>query len=320
MPQERRPLRGSRGFYPKKRAKRIYPTLKYAPERAVQEKEAKPLGFAGYKAGMTHALVTDTNPNSKTRGMEIVKTVSVLECPPLTVFGFRCYNGGRTLTDIFSESFDKNLERKVKIKAKKPGFDSIIIEKVTAVRLLCHTNPPFKKKPEVFEIHLAGPAGKQVEYAKQLLGKRISAKDILKAGDYLDVSAVTKGKGFAGPVKRFGIRIHGRKARQMQRHVGSLGPREPGKIRPTVPAAGQLGFQTRTELNKRILKIAEPKDIAIKGGFINYGLPKNECLIIEGSVPGPKKRLIMLRPSIRPPKTRHPVEIKYISLESKQGA
>ncbi len=319
MPQERRPLRGSRGFYPKKRAKRIYPTVKYPLKKLIQEKEARLLGFAGYKAGMTHLLVTDMNPNSKTRGLQIAKAVSVLECPPLTVFGFRCYNGGRTLTDIFSESLNKNLERKIKIKPTKPGFDSIVIDKITAVRLLCHTNPPFKKKPEVFEMPLAGPVDKQVEYAKQMLGKQIAVKDTLKAGDYLDVSAVSKGKGFAGPVKRFGIRIHGRKARQMQRHVGSLGPREPGKIRPTTPAAGQLGFQSRTELNKRVLKIAELKEIAIEGGFPNYGLPKNECVLIEGGLPGPKKRLVMLRQAIRPPKARHPVEVKYISLQSKQG-
>jgi large subunit ribosomal protein L3 len=78
--------------------------------------------------------------------------------------------------------------------------------------------------------------------------------------------------------------------------------------------AGQLGFQTRTELNKRILKIGENgEEINPKGGFKNYGIVKTNYLLLEGSVPGPKKRLVRLRAAIRPPKIRFLVpEIKEI--------
>ena len=102
----------------------------------------------------------------------------------------------------------------------------------------------------------------------------------------------------------------------MQRHTGSLGQNEPGKVRWTVPQAGQLGFQTRTELNKRILKFSN--GFNVKGGFVNYGNASGECILLEGSVPGPKKRLIRIRFALRPKKV-YPLDIKYISMESKQG-
>jgi large subunit ribosomal protein L3 len=316
MPQEKRPKRGGRGFYPKKRAARIYPAQKFA-----KSKEAKPLGFAAYKAGMTHIQVLDTNQKSRTKNQLVTKAVSVLECPPLTVFGYRLYrktvHGIKTVGDVYAEKFDKCLERKITIKQKQGK--KIQEEGASHIHLLCHTNPVFKKTPETFEIAVGGSISEQAEAAKQLLGKSIKISDVFKPGDYVDVSSVSKGKGFQGPVKRFGIRLHGRKMRHMHRHVGSLGGAEPGKVRPTVPAAGQLGFQTRTELNKRILKIVEPKEINPKGGFPNFGIVKTESVLMEGTVPGSRKRLIRLRVPMRPPISKYPVEIKYISLESKQG-
>ena len=143
--------------------------------------------------------------------------------------------------------------------------------------------------------------------------------DIFKEGEYLDSVSVTKGKGFEGPVKRFGVKLQSRKTEQIHRKTGALGQKEPGKVRYTIPREGQLGFHTRTELNKRILKFIDAKDIIPKGGFVNSYAPKSECVLIEGSIPGPKKRLIRFRQALRPPKQRYPVDIKYISLESQQG-
>lgn len=320
MPYIKRPKRGSMGYYPRKRAKRIYPRINTWP--SIQD--VKPLGFVGYKAGMTHAILIDTSPNSKTRGQQISRPVTILECPPLSAFGFRIYSGNKTSFDVFSHTLSKNLSRKIKIPKKPHNLEDQYkklheIKNISDVTLLCHTNPSFKKKPEIFEIALGGDLEKQLEHAKALIGKEIKISDVFKQGDFIDVSAVTKGKGIQGPVKRFGVRILGRKASQMHRHTGSLGQTEPGKIRYTVPMAGQTGFQTRTELNKRILKITDGKEVNVKGGFINYGMVSNDALIIEGSVPGPRKRMIRLRYPIRPPKSRNPVDIRHVSLESKQG-
>ncbi len=314
MPARKRPLRGSRGFYPKKRAKRIYPRIKHWPDLLTN----KLLGFAGYKVGMTHVLVIDTNPNTRTRGQPISRAVTILDCPSLKVFGFRCYNKSETASDIISEKLDKRLERKIKVpKQIKPKE---LPKEITAVRALCHTQPGFKKKPEIFELAIGGSVEKQLEYTKSMLGKEIKISEIFKQGDFVDVLAVTKGKGFSGPVKRFGVRMHGRKAEQMHRHVAPLGQKEPGKVRPTVPQAGQLGFQTRTELNKKILEIGfDANKISQSGGYLNYGKISGEYVLIQGSVPGPRKQLIMLRSAIRPLEERYPVDIKYISTKSKQG-
>ena len=116
MPKIKSPRKGSMGYWPRKRARRIYPRIKTWPTSS----EAKALGFAGYKVGMTHGFIVDNNPNSRTKGQEISTPITVLECPPLSVFGFRCYSGSRCVGDVFSEKLDKKLSRKMKV-PKKPN-------------------------------------------------------------------------------------------------------------------------------------------------------------------------------------------------------
>jgi len=315
MPTKKRPRRGSKAFHPRKRARRIYPRIN---SWAVL-KETKPLGFAGYKAGMSHVLLVDTNPNSKTTGQQLSRPITILFCPPLSVFGFRCYTKNKTSFDVFSENLNKNLSRKLKLSKEPKKLDEQLKKlpnNVSKVNLICHTNPNFKKKPEVFEIALGGTAEEQMKYAQQILGMEIKISDVFREGDMIDVIAVTKGKGFQGPVKRFGIKGQGRKAQQMQRHTAPLGQNEPGKVRWTIPQAGQMGFHKRTELNKRILKIADGFDI--KGDFLKYGKVSGDCILLEGSIPGSRKRLIRLRFATRQKKV-YPINIKYISTMSKQG-
>ncbi|MEM5804400.1 MAG: 50S ribosomal protein L3 [Candidatus Aenigmatarchaeota archaeon] len=322
MPMVRRPRRGSMGFFPRKRARREYPRVKSWPKAS----EAKPLGFAGYKAGMTHALVTETNPVSKLKGQAIAKAVTVIDCPPISVFGFRAYSsttsGKKVLSDVLAEKLDKRLGRKI-IMPKKRNDNLKKIEeqkaKISEIKLLCHTNPSFKKKPAVLEVGLGGSVEAQLKAAKEHLGKELKASDVFKESDHADVLGVTKGKGFEGVIKRFGARIQGRKHEHMHRKIAPLGQDEPAKTRHTVPAAGQLGFFSRCELNKRILKIGKGGDVKMKGGFLRYGNLGGDALLLEGSVPGPTKQLIMLRHPIRPRKTRFPVDLRYVSLESKQG-
>lgn len=316
MPAVKRPRRGSKAYYPRKRASRIYPRISnWKPS-----KDVKLLGFAGYKAGMTHVLLVDTNPNTKTTGQQISRPITILECPPLSVFGFRCYSKNKTSFDVLSEKLDKNLSRKMKV-PKEPKKMEEQLKKlpknVTKVSLICHTNPKFKKKPEVFEMAIGGTSEEQMKYAQEIIGNEIKLSDVFKEGDMIDVVAVTKGKGFQGPVKRFGVALHGRKAQQMQRHMAPLGQNEPGKVRWTIPQAGQHGFHRRTEINKRILKISEGFEIS--GDFLKYGKVTGDCVVLEGSIPGAKKRMIRLRFAMREKKS-YPIDIKYVSTKSKQGA
>jgi len=315
MPSTKRPRRGSMAYWPRKRAKRIYPNVKTWQV----SKTATPLGFAGYKVGMTHVALVETNTNAKTKGQLISKPVTVVECPPLFVMGIRAYQDSLSC-DVYHDKPSKNLSRKIKL-PKEPKMDLSKFDgkKFDNVKLVCHTQPVFKKKPEVFEMALGGKPEEQLEFAKSILGKEIKIADIFKEGDYIDVVGVTIGKGFQGAVKRFGIRIQGRKNEQAHRKPGCHGQNEPGKIRPETPQPGQMGFHTRTEFNKRIIKIASGTDINPKGGFVNYGNVKNDYILIQGSIPGPKKRLIRMRGAVRFHKTKYPVDIKYISVESKQG-
>jgi large subunit ribosomal protein L3 len=75
-----------------------------------------------------------------------------------------------------------------------------------------------------------------------------------------------------------------------------------GKVAYTVPHGGQMGYHHRTEHNKRILEMGTKEStskINLKGGFWNYGNIKNDYLVLDGSVPGPSKRLIRVRRATR---------------------
>ncbi|MBM4237048.1 MAG: 50S ribosomal protein L3, partial [Euryarchaeota archaeon] len=197
------------------------------------------------------------------------------------------------------------------------------------VRLLTYTQPRLvsgipKKACDLMEVRVGGGTiEERLGYAKSILGKEIKITDFAKEGTMIDVSAITKGKGFQGAVKRWGIKLLSHKNSKHRRLLGTLGPKRPGYVRPTVPQAGQMGYHQRTEFNKRILKIGDNGgDVTPKGGFLHYGTVGNAYVLIHGSVPGPTKRLIRLRDPVR----RAGVELKdspaltYVSTESKQGA
>ncbi|MBI2172661.1 MAG: 50S ribosomal protein L3 [Candidatus Aenigmarchaeota archaeon] len=317
MPHRNRPRRGTLQYWPRKRAKRIYPRTSFWPESA----ETKPLGFAGWKAGMTHVQAVDNNSKSPTYGKIISRPVTVIDAPSLFVCGFRAYKKTGSGMKCIGEKWSGSIPKEVHIEKKTvPGKKAPEMKDFSDIRLIVATQPAksgmHKSKPEVFEIGIGG--GKKLEYAESVLGREIGMKDAFKPGEFVDVSAVTQGYGYTGPVKRFNIRIQTRKDKQMHRHVGSIGSTTPRKVDWRVPQAGQHGFHARTEFTKRIMMFDDDATKVIPdGGFVGYGIPKS-FILIEGSVPGPRKRLIRLRKAVRK-NSPVPVEIKFISRESKQG-
>ncbi|GAB4310327.1 MAG: 50S ribosomal protein L3 [Methanobacteriaceae archaeon] len=335
MVRHHQPRKGSVAFSPRKRAAKETPRIKSWPENT----EPSLLGFAGYKVGMTHVMMEDNVKNSPTEGMEVATPVTILEIPPMVVMGIRAYEkttkGLKTMIDVMADNLTDELSRKISM-PKDYDTDSNLeklkenMDSVEEIKVIMHTNPKNtsvpKKKPEIIEF---GVGGKNVEeklnYAQELLGKEITAKEIFSEGEYVDSIATTKGKGFQGPVKRWGIRIqYGKAARSSKgRHVGSIGPWTPSRTMWTVAQAGQMGYHKRTEYNKRILKIGESSEVDAvnpEGGFVKYGLVKNDYIMIKGSVPGPSKRLVVLRKAIRPNgKQADAPEISFISTASKQG-
>jgi len=181
-----------------------------------------------------------------------------------------------------------------------------------------------KKVADLMETRVGGgTVAQRLEYAKGLLGKEITVAEFAKDGAIIDVSAVTKGKGFQGAVKRWGVKLLSHKNSKHRRMIGTLAPKRPGYVRPQVPQAGQVGYHQRTEFNKRILKIGEKgEEVNPKGGFVHYGNVRNNYVLIHGSVPGPTKRLIRLRDPVRPAgiMLKEAPNMVYVSTESKQGA
>jgi large subunit ribosomal protein L3 len=82
-----------------------------------------------------------------------------------------------------------------------------------------------------------------------------------------------------------------------------------------------MGYHQRVDYNKQILKISsDPQEVNPKGGLVNFGLVKNTYVLVRGSVPGPKKRLLRLEPARRPnPKIEDQAPtIQSISTRSQQ--
>ena len=305
-----KPRRGSLAFSPRKRAKDIVPRIRSWPN---YEGEPKLLGFAGYKVGMTHVIMIDDRKNSPTYGEEIAVPVTVLECPPSRVAGIRIYKntayGLQIAKEVWTTELDDHLSRRLPLPKKVESLKEV--ENIAEVRLITYTQPYLitgvpSKTPEVMEYKVGGSDIDAVlDYAISKLGKEIKVNEVFKEGDFIDVIAITKGKGFQGPVKRWGvITLDAKHARSSKhRRVGTLGPWTPAKVRWTVPQAGQMGFHQRTEYNKRVIKIGtDGEEITPKGGFVHYGVIRSDYILVSGSVPGSVKRLIRMRDAIRPPR------------------
>ncbi|MHA1616070.1 MAG: 50S ribosomal protein L3 [Candidatus Njordarchaeales archaeon] len=322
MPKYHAPRRGSLGFV-RKRASRIYPRVSTWPKID----EVVPLGFPAYKVGMVSVQELYERPGSLFHGIKRMIAATVLEAPPIRVMGVRVYKltayGYQTIGEIWTPDITdferKYLGRKVTLPKKETLSEEAVNERkekflemakmgeIDRVRLIIRTRPELtgigKKKPEVMEIQVGGPVLDALQYALDKLGKEISVTDVLKPGQLVDIIGVTKGKGFQGVVKRFGVKILPPKTKKEKRAVGSLGPWTPGRVAWTVPRYGQLGFFKRTEYNKQILAIItgdEIEKLNPKSGWMHYGVIRNPAVIIRGSTFGPPKRMIFLRYAIRP--------------------
>ncbi|MCL5102031.1 MAG: 50S ribosomal protein L3 [Candidatus Marsarchaeota archaeon] len=300
-------MAGSLQYWPRRRAHRRLPRI-----RSVGSvKEVLLSNLLTYKVGMTTISLIDDS-NSPSKGQEVSRACTVLEVPSMEVYGVRFYvkdeatKYKKTHTDIlntasaqkFGIKNPKNNETKLQEMEKMEG--------ITDVALLVAADPKSTgtttNHPDRFEAKISGKDIKEkLSFAASKLGKELRANEVFKNGEFIDVVGVSKGKGWAGPIKRFGISRQFHKATGKIRHVGTLGAFTPGKVMYTVPMAGQLGYNYRTEHNKRIVKLGskeDVKEINPKSGFKNYGLVRNDYVIVEGSVPGPAKRIVRLKKSV----------------------
>jgi large subunit ribosomal protein L3 len=323
MPRVRSPKRGSRAFSPRKRAKNIAGRVDFWPD---VNDGPRLLGFAGYKAGMTHVFFIEDRDRAPDFGKELKNAATVLDVPPMTVVGIRAYektyDGLQALTEAWAERLPEDMARVSKTFISGDlEYGLAQLEKLSGrthqLRVIAATQPRLtgtsKKKPDLMEIAIGGgSAEEQLEYAKGLLGETVGIGDVFRAGESIDVIGVTKGKGFQGPVKRWGIRMLQHKSRKTVRGVASIGPWKPRRVMHGVPRAGQMGFHNRTEYNKRILMLGSDSErVSPKGGFNRYGPVRGDYLLLKGSVMGPTKRLIKLRKGAR--KSTYPTEAPQVT-------
>ena len=72
------------------------------------------MGFIGYKAGMTHAMVVDNRPTSKTKGKEIFCPLTIVEVPAIKIYSVRFYkttpptNNIKLISEVINKKLDKD--------------------------------------------------------------------------------------------------------------------------------------------------------------------------------------------------------------------
>lgn len=168
--------------------------------------------------------------------------------------------------------------------ADKDGYDAVQVAFQDMREKLAN-------KPEKGQFAKAGVSVKRFlrefrfENASEYNVKDEIKADIFAAGDKVDATAVSKGKGYQGAIKRFGQHRgpmkHGSK---FHRHQGSnCSATTPGRIWKGKGMPGHMGSVQRTVQNLEIVRVDA----------------ENNLLLVKGSVPGPKKSLITIKETVK---------------------
>ena len=204
-------------------------------------------GILGRKVGMTEVFTTDGK----------LIPVTVVEVEP------------NVITQI------KTVE--------KDGYNSIQLGAFTK-------REKVSNKPEMGHIKKANTTPKR--FLKEIKGLDIAnyevgqviGVDVFEAGELVDVTGTSKGKGFQGTIKRHnfsrGPMSHGS---HYHRAVGSRGPMRPMRVLKGKKLPGHMGNETVTIQNLEIIAV----DV------------ENSCLLISGNVPGHKKGYVLVRTAIK---------------------
>jgi large subunit ribosomal protein L3 len=154
------------------------------------------------------------------------------------------------------------------------------------------TKPSKLTKPEAGHFEKAGvdPGPKLVELrlddvSEYSVGQELKA-DLLADGDKVDVTAISKGKGFAGTMKRHGFgglpASHG--AHRVHRAPGSIGAcATPSRVFRGTRMSGRMGGEKVTTLNLTVVQADAERDL----------------VLVRGAVPGPKGGLVVIRDAVK---------------------
>jgi len=364
-----RPRHGSLGFLPKKRSRRHQGKVKAFPK----DDQSKPphfTAFLAYKAGMTHIVRDLDKLGSKMHKREVLEAVTILECPPVIVIGLVGYietpQGLRTLTTLWASHLSDEVKRRFYknwYRSKRKAFSKYtrrftndkkrtvdrelarIKKYCTVVRAIVHTQirkvKVGQKKAHIMEIQInGGTVAQKVDFAYGLFEKPVPIDAVFAQDEMIDAISITRGHGFQGVVKRWGVTKLPRKTHKGLRKVACIGAWHPSRVSYAVARAGQLGYFHRTERNKKVYRIGKAantpagknnastefdlteKTITPLGGFPHYGIITEDYIMLKGAIAGPKKRVITLRKALEIQTSRNAVEkiaLKFIDTSSKFG-
>lgn len=204
-------------------------------------------GILGRKLGMTQVFGTDGK----------LVPVTVIEIEPNVV---------TQIKTVSNDGYD----------AVQLGFDTVR-EKVSNKAKIGHTKKA-GSAPKRFLREIRG-----VDVSSYTLGQEVGA-DLFEAGEMVDVTGISKGKGYQGVIKKNnqhrGPMTHGSK---YHRGVGSLGTMRPMRVLPGKALPGHMGAEKVTIQNLEIIKV----DM------------EDNCILVKGSIPGPKKGMVMIKSAVK---------------------
>ena len=168
---------------------------------------------------------------------------------------------------------------------EKEGYDSVQLgfEDIAEKKLT---------QPEKGHFQKAGVAPKKYLHEFRLDDcAALNVGDVLKAdvfaeGDHVDVTGISKGKGYAGVIKRWGAQrtpmTHG--GGPVHRHAGSMGPAtDPSRIFKGKIGAGHMGVEQVTVQNLDVVKVD----------------PEMNMIVLRGAVPGPKGGIVYIKTTVK---------------------
>jgi large subunit ribosomal protein L3 len=238
------------------------------------------MGLIGRKLGMTRYFHDDGSSLGCT----------VLEVGPCVVTGQRTpdKHGYTALQLGFEEQATRKLTR-----AQTGFYKKVGIEKMPAI---------------VREIRLDDVK----QMAERKIGDVITASQVFKAGDVVDVVGMTKGKGYQGVMKRHKMggdsMTHG--THEFFRHGGSIGCRlTPGRVHKGKRMSGRMGTEHFTSSDLVVVKILEDKNVVLVKGSVPG--PVNGVVVLKGSTKNVKKYIV--------PQLQKEIESKNPMKASKKG-
>lgn len=172
----------------------------------------------------------------------------------------------------------KKTEEKDGYNAVQLGFQDVAERKLTKPEQghLKKAEVPMKKVLKEFKLNKA---------AEMNVGDEIKA-DTFAKGDHIDVTGISKGKGYAGAIKRWNFQrlkeTHG--SGPVARHAGSLGAcSTPSRVYKGMKGAGHLGAERVTVQNLDVVKVDA----------------ENNLIAVRGAIPGPKNGVVVLSESVK---------------------